>query len=345
MENRNSVMHMIPDELIITILCFLDHKTVLCFGICCKRFYMLSETPIVWKSMNRYWIKNFWLNKKESMLSEHHKMKETVPLEVLLENIDRKLALELKRFDDILLNLTIHDNYWKNEMIKMCSLKFDSGMKVNQRKCVYSNYDRTAFNSHSLNSNWWETIRVKKELLPGNVYYWYIYIDKLIQCPENLWWIMIGVEVPDFNWSNQDHWVDVIGYSNYKGSCLICGPMKKRYIGQEISIKRETDDTITTGDTIYVKFDMTNSSEENDIILERLKSLANGDLNKYLSDVESYQKNNNRILGASLEFWRNGKYIEGSKIVGISRQLFYPTVSIVHRQQVTIGYWNGRFDA
>lgn len=335
---------MIPDELIVTILCFLDHRMVLTFGICCKHFHVLSETSIVWKAMNRHWIKNFWLNKKQSLTLEHTSMKETMSLQILQENIDAHLALELKRFDNMPPSLTIPHNYWKNEMIKMYNLKFDSEMKVQRCKCVYSNYDRTVFNSHELSSNWWETVRVKKELLPGNVYCWYIYIDKLIQCPENLWWVMIGVEIPEFNWSNQDHWVDVIGYSNYKGSCLICGPMKKRYIGREISIKREPDDTIKTGDTIYVKFDMTHSSKENDVILEQFKSLANGSLEKYLSDVETYQKNNNTILGASLEFWKNGKYIEGSKIFGISRQLFYPTVSIVHEQQVTIGYWNGRFD-
>ncbi|KAL0481649.1 Set1/Ash2 histone methyltransferase complex subunit [Acrasis kona] len=264
---------------------------------------------------------------------------------------------------------------WKEELKHLSTYIWDSSQLVDRSRLTFSNHNRTARNNSFEHKNWWETIRATKKLTPGKVYHWEIVIDEFTPVKENLWWMLMGVESSAFRWQEQDHWVDVISYDKHRGACMICGVGHKRYRGShapfiefvkerplsspfmnmvEASLNKifKLNDSLSdisrdsalacterfkTGDVIGFKFDMTNSSVSNDIILEHLWTSSGRDAENYYRTIKRQQRTH---CGASLEIYKNGKSM-GVAFHGISGQLFYPTVSIVHQQSMEIRYWSG----
>jgi len=137
-------------------------------------------------------------------------------------------------------------------------------------------------------------------------------VDQLVKHQANTWWVLIGVETPLFPYATQLHYEDVIGYNatKHKGIGFNIGT------GQIIHAATYTPffdpetmgGPVSAGDVIGVKFDMRHS-----------------------------KKNNNT---SSIEFFRNRKSI-GVVKKQLEGDLFFPTISLVNGQRVSIRYWNG----
>jgi hypothetical protein len=199
---------------------------------------------------------------------------------------------------------------WKDEFRELVNYMF-LPVRPQQQYGKFSNNFRTIKNTQ-VSDNWWETFRTRKAITPGRIYSWEICIDQLVKHQANTWWILIGIETPSFPYATQLHYEDVIGYNaqKHKGIGLNIGT------GQIIHAASYTPyydpeamgGTISVGDVIGVKVDMRHT-----------------------------KKNNNT---ATIEFFRNRKSM-GAVKRAIQGDIFYPTISLVNGQKVTIRYWNG----
>jgi hypothetical protein len=199
---------------------------------------------------------------------------------------------------------------WKDEFRELVNYQF-LPIRAQQQYGKFANNFYTIKNVQ-VSDNWWETFRTRKALTPGRVYAWEIYIDQLVKHQANTWWILVGIETPLFPFASQLHYEDVIGYNaqKHKGLALNIGTGQiihaasyQPYFDPEVM-----GGPITAGDVIGVKVDM--------------------------------RPNPKSDSSLTIEFFRNRKSL-GVVKRHIQGDLFYPTVSLVNGQKVTIRYWNG----
>jgi len=191
---------------------------------------------------------------------------------------------------------------WKDEFRELITYAFIP-IRTQQQFGKFSNHFRTVRNVQTTD-NWWETFRTKKAIVPGHLYYWEVCIDHLVKHQANTWWVLMGVETPLFPYATQLHYEDVIGYNatKHKGIGLNVGT------GQVIHAANYDPyipaESINAGDIIGVKVDY-------------------------------------RGKEGTIEFFKNRKSLG---VVGrkLTAELYYPTVSLVNGQKVTIRNWNGR---
>jgi len=199
---------------------------------------------------------------------------------------------------------------WKDEFRELVNYMF-LPIRAQQQYGKFANNFRTIKNVQ-VSDNWWETFRTRKAITPGRVYSWELCIDTLVKHQANTWWILVGIETPLFPFASQLHYEDVIGYNaqKHKGIGLNVGTGQvihsatyQPYFDPELM-----GGPFVVNDVIGVKVDMRHS-----------------------------KKNDNT---ASIEFFKNRKSL-GVVKRPIHGDLFYPTVSLVNGQKVTIRYWNG----
>ncbi|KAL0483849.1 SPRY domain-containing SOCS box protein [Acrasis kona] len=191
---------------------------------------------------------------------------------------------------------------WKDEFRELITYAFIP-IRTQQQYGKFSNHFRTVRNVQNTD-NWWETFRTKKAIVPGHLYTWEVCVDHLAKHQANTWWILIGVETPMFPYATQLHYEDVIGYhaTKHKGIGLNIGT------GQVIHAANYDPyidaESIAAGDIVGVKVDYRGSE-------------------------------------GTIEFFKNRKSL-GVVKRKLTGEIYYPTVSLVNGQKVTIRYWNGR---
>jgi len=199
---------------------------------------------------------------------------------------------------------------WKDEFRELVNYMF-LPIRPQQQYGKFANNFRTIKNVQ-VSDNWWETFRTRKAITPGRVYSWEICIDQLVKHQANTWWILVGIETPAFPYATQLHYEDVIGYNaqKHKGIGLNIGTGQVIHAAtyQQHFDPETMGGPIVAGDVIGIKVDMRHN-----------------------------KKNNNT---STIEFFRNRKSM-GTVKKQIHGDIFYPTVSLVNGQRITIRYWNG----
>jgi hypothetical protein len=216
--------------------------------------------------------------------------------------------------------------HWKHKFISLVSYDWDTLAVHKSRYVLYSNDNRSVENPQDPNSSYWATARTRKLLKPGGYYCWDFVLDKFKRASHNLWWIIVGVETPNFPFQNQNG-DDVIGYqSHHHGVGLIIGRCEISHRGLRFKDNSLPSINIEQGDIIRIEFDMRMSSEKSDQLLNDM----------HLTDSSHYLAEH--IAGARMHFTRiqNGKKDKLTTVNNIRGLKFYPTVSMNKEMKVSI---------
>jgi hypothetical protein len=219
---------------------------------------------------------------------------------------------------------------WKEQFRTMHEFRFDTRAISPGSTVHFTNSHMTAENTSSSQfASTWVTLRSRIDCIPGKVYRFELLLNKFNRLPHNSYWIVVGIETSQFPFTNQDHLSDVIAcHKEFGGAGLILGVGKLRYKG----IQRDYCPTVKfqTGDVIGIVLDMRQSSKESNINIEQI-----------IKDTGNYPGSTplkEDIGGATLEFFLNGQSL-GIAYQNLPGLKFFPTVSIVDEQIVTMKYW------
>jgi hypothetical protein len=216
---------------------------------------------------------------------------------------------------------------WKDEFKMMSRYRYDTSEISSHFPVKIARYNMTAENINSAASEW-ITLHSQIELLPGKVHRFELVLNQLIQVAQNSYWVQFGIESPEFPFRDQDHLTDVIACKrDFGGVGLILGVGKVRYRG----VQRDycTNVSFKSGDVIGIVLDMRKSSSTEDEKINQLQETGT---------LLGSQPIREDLGGASIEFFHNNTSL-GVAYQNIPGIKFYPTVSIVEEQIVTIKYW------
>lgn len=218
---------------------------------------------------------------------------------------------------------------WKDQFQMLSSYVWDVKCAEKCRHLLYSNHNRSVENPKDIKSSYWATTRTLQALRPGHSYAWCVSLDKFERATHNTWWIIVGVESPQFRFDNQLG-NDVIGYqSEHVGAGLIIGNVKGAHAGERVDCVT-SGVVLKAGDVIRIEFDMTLSSEDADKQLNQMCQT---------SGVHTVMTRKHE-LGARIMFHLirddEAQPVPLVTINNIRGQLFYPTVSMNQEMAVTI---------
>ena len=252
---------------------------------------------------------------------EQERLIDSIEAELREEKLRDKAELELRLEEGI-------DN-WLEQYKFMTSYVWDPSSSQKARVLDFTNHDRTVENPE-VRGSYWGTTRATRMLNAGHSYRWEIEINQFHRATHNTWWIIVGVESPQFPFESQSG-NDVIGYqAQHTGVGLIIGPCRGACRGERID--PEVSETIEEGDVIGVACDMTLSSEANDKTLEGLAADTTG------GATGTGLMSQGHKAGARMEFYllRNGERKRILVVNNIRGQQFYPAVSMNQGMRTTI---------
>jgi hypothetical protein len=214
--------------------------------------------------------------------------------------------------------LTQGNKTWRDEYRTMLNYRFkDLYIHSHLR-----NYGATIENTE----HEWLTMRGRT---PGKIYRFEIILNQYAQVSHNSYIIQFGIETPQFPFKTQNHFSDVIACQEHFGGVgLLLGVGRVRYKGH---CRKYCNAMFRTGDVVGIVVDMTKSSTHADEKI--LRFMANR------GRIPSNTELRTNIGGAKIEYFRNGESL-GVAYQNIPGLAFYPTVSLVQDQIVTLKYWS-----
>ncbi|KAL9647427.1 hypothetical protein ABK040_006789 [Willaertia magna] len=311
------------DILLYQIFPFLDIKSIINFFSINKQLCEFSQDDSFWESYFEYYCVSPFNDTKIR----------NICLELLgsdkeIKNYNRINKPENYWNEEMTSKILNKEMTWKERTIEMSRFRFNStkypkpqqfkdenNWETHNSRVLFTNNNRTIENDQRILKGWWETIIAHKKLTCGNVYYWAIYLDKFSkQITSNMWMLLIGVDFLTNLTRNERN--DDVHYTIGNSKNFIENSSKQYGFGYCV----RTDSPLRNGQTSYTEVDI---NTQNDVIGLKFEWKENS-----FPEIVIYR--------------RDGGIV---KVISDHRPpndtVFYPAVSLVNQQSVTILPWNG----